>query len=238
MKTTLDSVYGGHVKLHQLVDSYRAGLDAVFLGSAINAKPGQSILDVGCGVGTALLCALHHQPEAQGFGVDITPEFCELAHQNATENGRVVTISEGDILKRPLPFAELTFDHVLTNPPYHDATEFTPSPKKLKSIASGEAINGMAGWLDYCIKRLKPRGQLTMIHRTDRLDEILHHLWGRVGEIEIIPLFTQKDLSKRALIRGRKDVRGGLTLRPGITVHDESGYTKNTSLILSGKLAL
>ncbi len=240
MQTTNDSLLAGKITIHQPADGYRAGLDAVFLGSAITSKPNQRILDVGCGVGTALMCALHHQPKAQGFGVDITPEFCALARRNSTENNHhesiPVSIVEGDIFTKPVPFQNEQFDHVITNPPYHELSGFTPSPHNLRSVAAGEVTNGLALWIDYCVRRLKPRGYFTMIHRADRLDAILHYLWGRVGEICVVPLFTHQKSAKRVLIRGRKDVKGGLTLTPGITIHNDDGsFTPAANRILSGE---
>lgn len=236
MQTTHNSLLAGKVTIHQPVDGYRAGLDAVFLGAAIASKTNDRILDVGCGVGAALVCALYHTPLAKGFGVDIMPEFCALAQKNTTENTPCVCIHTGDIFTKPAPFHDESFDHVMTNPPYHKSPGFTPSPCALRSVAAGEITNGLAMWIDYCVRRIKPRGHLTMIHRADRLDEILHCLWGRVGEIRIVPLFTQQDAAKRVLIQGRKDVKGGLTLMPGIVIHNHDGtYTSHATRILSGE---
>ena len=65
---TEDTVLGGKVQLRQTIGGYRAGLDAALLAAACDASEGQSVLDVGCGVGAALLAAAVRRPGA-GFAV-------------------------------------------------------------------------------------------------------------------------------------------------------------------------
>ncbi|USO01806.1 MAG: methyltransferase [Alphaproteobacteria bacterium] len=236
MNSSVDAVYEGKVILRQPMHSYRAGLDAAFLGASVHANPHERILDVGCGVGTALLCALYHQPHARGCGIEGTEIFATLAKENADTNNRICVIHHADIFTKPSVLGDQTFDHVITNPPYHSHEGCTPSPHALKAVAAGEPQNGLVPWLNYCIRRLKPRGHLTMVHRTDRLDEILAHLYGRMGEITLVPLFTQPTHAKRILIRARKNVCGGLTLCPGIHIHTKDGsYTPIARGILSGE---
>ncbi|MEO0916318.1 MAG: methyltransferase, partial [Pseudomonadota bacterium] len=57
MTATTDNAFlGGRLQVLQPAVGYRAGADPVLLAAAVDAGPGHSVLDVGCGVGTALLC--------------------------------------------------------------------------------------------------------------------------------------------------------------------------------------
>ena len=56
---TLDGFLNGELKIYQLKNGYRAGHDAVILASSINAKKGDSCLELGLGSGVASLCLAH-----------------------------------------------------------------------------------------------------------------------------------------------------------------------------------
>jgi tRNA1Val (adenine37-N6)-methyltransferase len=56
LPTTVDGFLGGKLQVEQPVSGYRAATDPVYLAAAVPAKAGQTVLDVGCGVGVASLC--------------------------------------------------------------------------------------------------------------------------------------------------------------------------------------
>ena len=66
-ETREDAFLGGRLTIRQPVRGYRAGADPVFLAAAVAAKPGERVLELGCGVGTALLCL-----GARVAGLDLT----------------------------------------------------------------------------------------------------------------------------------------------------------------------
>ncbi|MEO0665427.1 MAG: methyltransferase, partial [Pseudomonadota bacterium] len=71
---TLDAFLGGRVKAWQPRHGYRAGVDAVLLAAACPAKAGESVLELGCGVGVASLC-LAARTGAVPTGVEIQPAY-------------------------------------------------------------------------------------------------------------------------------------------------------------------
>ena len=52
---TRDAFLGGRLYLWQPRTGYRAGVDPVLLAASVPARRGESVLDLGCGVGTAAL---------------------------------------------------------------------------------------------------------------------------------------------------------------------------------------
>ena len=68
---TEDEFLGGQLRLLQPRHGYRAGMDAVLLAASVPAEPGQAVLDLGCGVGTAGLCLARRVEGLRITGVEL-----------------------------------------------------------------------------------------------------------------------------------------------------------------------
>jgi tRNA1(Val) A37 N6-methylase TrmN6 len=96
-------------------------------------------------------------------------------------------------------------------------------------------------WLDRCLKRLAPGGQLVLIHRADRLPAVLAALERATGRIEIIPLWpgANGQPAKRVIVRCRKGRRTPAALLPGLVLHEPTGkFTAVAEAILRGGAGL
>ena len=115
-----DAFLGGRLRLWQPLQGYRAAIDPVLLAAFVPARPGQRVLELGCGGGTAVLCLARRVPGLELHGVEIQPDYAELARRNAAENGLALRVHVGDVLDLPAGL-RLGFDQVLANPPFHAA---------------------------------------------------------------------------------------------------------------------
>jgi ubiquinone/menaquinone biosynthesis C-methylase UbiE len=78
-----------------------------------NLKPGESVLDIGCGTGTLAIAAKQRVgPTGRVYGVDASPEMLARATRKATRAGAEVVFQNG-VVER-LPFPEGQFDAVLS----------------------------------------------------------------------------------------------------------------------------
>jgi tRNA1(Val) A37 N6-methylase TrmN6 len=235
---TEDALLGGRVQLLQPARGYRVAIDAVLLAAAVDAVPGQRILDLGAGVGAVGLCLAARLAGCCVVGIELQPALAELAERNANLNGmadRVRTIIHD--LAKPLPDDLGRFDHVVTNPPYLAAAVADPSPDPSKALATVESSADLARWLAVATAAAEPAGTLLIIHRSDRLDEILGHL-GRLGWGDV----TVKRLppAARVLMRARRADRPTRHDAPPLTLHRPGGgYTDEAEAILrhAGPLA-
>jgi tRNA1(Val) A37 N6-methylase TrmN6 len=161
--TTLDSVLGGRVTLHQPAVGYRAAIDPILLAAACPAEPGERVVDLGCGVGTAALCLARRVANTQCIGVDLQPDLADLANRNAQENGLADRVSfiAGDILDRTLPIYARPADHVIVNPPYLKRGAATPSENPIKALANIEGEADLAAWVAAAAKATRPGGTVT-----------------------------------------------------------------------------
>ena len=220
---TEDFVLGGRVRLRQPARGYRAGVDAALLAAACDAGPGQRVLEAGCGPGGALLAAAVRRPKSLFTGLERAAEAWSLAQENVALNGLStrVTVIAGDVVQ---PFSRLKlapFDAVMANPPFFDdpAALRAPAPEKEEAwMAEG----GLAAWTEFLLKAAREDGTITLIHRADRLADILALLSPKAGSFQVRPIHPFVDqAAKRVLVRGVKTGKAPLKLLPPLILHEE-----------------
>lgn len=233
-----DHFLGGRVAALQPLEGYRSSTDAVFLAAAVPARAGQSVLDLGCGAGVAGLCLVARVPGVLVTGVEVQPDYAALA----ALNGLNVVIA--DLVDLPADLRAQSFDHVMANPPYFDPAD-TKAQDAGRDVAQRE-VTPLGLWIDCGLRRLAPRGLITLIHRTERLPEMLAALSGRAGEIRVLPLVPRTGrVAGRVIVQARKGARGPFCLLPGLIVHegpahdrDRDSFTPAASDILRGGKSL
>ena len=214
---THDGFLGGAVTITQPKRGYRAATDPVWLAAATTAKAGEAVLELGCGAGTAMIC-LAHRTGATVTGFEVQTAYADLARQNVAQNAIAGEVVEGDVSALPAELRARIFDHVIFNPPYFP-TDSVAAHDPGRDTAHREDTP-LAVWIDTALRRIKPKGTLTLIHRTERLDTILTELQGRAGSIQIRPIAAREGrVADRVLIRAVKTGRAPLALLPAIIVH-------------------
>ena len=233
---TNDYLLDKKVKIFQPVNGYRASTDAVLLSSLLNVKHhNENILDVGSGTGAISLCLSHRLQSFTPFitGVEIQPELAELSNLSAQANCfNQTNFLNVDISQKKLPISPVSFDHVITNPPYSLAD--MPSPNPSKSQAHNFQHLDLNTWIKFCLKMLKPFGWFYMINRAEAISEILTSLHKKSGNIKIIPIYSkQGQEAKRVMIMAQKDSKAPTSILSPFIVHqDDSQYTPEAQKIL------
>jgi tRNA1(Val) A37 N6-methylase TrmN6 len=147
---------------------------------------------------------------------------------------------DGNIFSLPSELRR-SFDHVFSNPPFHDSDGGNPPPNDGREIALHDR-GQFADWLKAGVKRVAPEGTFTVILRADRLSEALAALPDR--GLTVFPLWPREGApAKRVILQSRKNSRAPLSFLPGLVLHEADGrYTvaaqvilrDGTSLALSG----
>ena len=225
-----DEFLGGRLKILQPKSGFRAAIDSVLLPASLSAANGMRVLDAGAGAGVGALCLRARAPEFEVTAYEADAELVDLARESARRNDLPLDVQCRDLLcaregKR--------FDQVMTNPPYLDPARAQAPPDVGKARAHVESAS-LGDWLSACFALLEPKGYLTLIHRADRLPELLSLLEARAGDIAVFPLWPGEGKpARRVLVRARKDSRSPSRLLAGLMLHGVGErYTNEAEAIL------
>jgi tRNA1(Val) A37 N6-methylase TrmN6 len=231
---TADSLLDGAVVFYQPSEGYRAAIDPVLMAAAVPAV--DNVLDLGCGAGAAALCLAKRVPGCQVTGLEIDPALVTLARTNAAENGfgGRMEIVLGNVVAPPEALHNRLFDAVMLNPPHRARGTGTASAQSAKQRANEEEDADLAAWVGAALSFLAHKGTVVILHRADRLPEVIALLESRCGETEIVPLWPKAGrAAKRVIVRARKGVRAGCSLWPGLILHESDGrYTAAADSVL------
>tara|TARA_R110002020_G_scaffold104547_22_gene244564 strand:- start:1121 stop:1903 length:783 start_codon:yes stop_codon:yes gene_type:complete len=222
-----DAFLGGALKLLQPRRGYRAGVDPLLLAAAVPATRGQSVLELGCGAGAAILSLGSRVPGLSLTGVEVQDPYADLARRNAARNGLEIEVHTADLAALPRPLKARSFDHVIANPPYFRAGAHLPADDAGRAMALGDTAP-LPLWIEVAARRLKPRGYLHLINRTDRLPEMLAVGTAHLGSIEALPLSARLGRAPELVIlRMRKDGRAPFRLHAPVILHDGDRHVQD-----------
>ena len=221
-----DRLLDGVGRLRQPREGYRAAIDPVFLAASVPARRGERVLELGVGSGAAALCLARRVPGCAVVGLERMRAVAALAARNAALNGMEdrIEIVTGDLLDPPATVKAQRFDHVMANPPYLPPGRADRRTVSARDASDVEGNADLRAWVDCALRRVRPRGTVTFIHRADRLDAILAALEGRAGGIVVVPLWPKAGVAaKRVIVRARKGMATPLVLTAGLVLHEADG---------------
>ena len=217
------------------------GIDSVLLSDfAKNIKRGSKVLDLGTGTGIIpiLLCGKTELKEV--IGVEIQKEVSNMAKRSSILNNlqdRFKVINE-NILSLNNLYKKQTFDVIVTNPPYKRKSTGIVNEEEKKIISRHETTANLEDFIKISRDLLKDKGEFYMVHRPERLVDILSLL--RYYKIEPKEIrFVYSNINKQPkliLIKGIKNAKPFLKVNKNLYIYDENGnYTKEILEIYNKK---
>ena len=232
MEVLNDLVGYKNMKIYQNTDWFSFSLDSVLLPNFVTLRKNvKNIIDLGTG-NAPIPLILTTRTNAKITAVEIQKDVYELAKKTVELNkldDRIELINI-DILDLKSIYESDSFDVVVSNPPYFKLNESSNVNDDIhKIIARHEKCLNLEQ-LAYMAKYLlKNNGVFAMIHRTDRLIEIINVLSKNNLQVKKLRFIYPKEdtESNMVLVEATKNGNVGLKLLPPLYVHDEDGnYTE------------
>ena len=235
MNTNLESIIpllNKNLKIIQRSDYFNFSIDSLLISEFVNIqKSTKKILDLGTG-NAAIPLFLSKKTSAKIYGIEIQEISYKLALRNININdlNEQIYIIYDNMKNYSNYFNMGAFDIVISNPPFFKINENTNFLNELKqlSIARHEVEINLEELIKIASELVKDRGYFYLVHRADRLSEILSNLIKYRFEAKKIKFCytTKYKNAKIVLIEAIKNGKTGLTILPPLIINKENGeYT-------------
>lgn len=236
---TLDTLFGGRLKIIQKKEGYRFSIDALLLAAFAQARPQDQIIDLGTGCGIIPLILAYQKKGQKIIGVEIQPSLADLARRNVLLNnfGEQIEIWEKDFKELPQENRREFFDLVITNPPYRRLGAGRLNPHPEKAIARHEIKATLPDILQIAHYILKEKGRLTIIYPARRVVDLLQELHQKHLEPKKVQ-FVHSRLDEEArlvLVEALKEGRVQAEILPPFILYTAKGeYSPEAQKIIQG----
>lgn len=236
----LDDLICSGYKIIQSKEGFCFSIDSVLLANFAYAQRNDIAIDLGTGSGVIAILMAAKYPLKYIYGVEIQGDVAKRAMRSVMVNRLEdrVGIMHHDIKNLSNHFTRSFFDIVVTNPPYIELGKGLVNPDSTKAISRHEIKVNLKDIITTSSYLLKDKGKFFMVHRPERLCDIMFIM--RTYEIEPKRIrLVHPRIDKRpsaVLVEGLKGgERGMVVLEPLIVYKDDGQYTPEIYNIYFGK---
>ncbi len=215
------------LRLIQNPEGFCFGVDAVILAAFADVKRDHKVLDIGTGTGIIPILLAGKTGAASITGLEIQENMAEMAARsvklNSLENR--VNIVCGDVKKYGEYFAKSSFNVIVTNPPYTNKGCGLVNPHDSKAISRHEILCSLEDVVNAAAAMLVPGGQLAMVHRPERLADIICCMRSCGIEPKYLRMVHPKPFKKPTmiLIKGNRGGKPELKVMEPLYVYNLDG---------------
>ncbi|MBQ7140753.1 MAG: tRNA1(Val) (adenine(37)-N6)-methyltransferase [Bacilli bacterium] len=212
----------------QDTDYFNFSLDSVLLPNFVTLnKNTKNIIDF-CTGNAPIPLILSTKTDAKITGVELQKEIYDLAIESIQINNleNKINIINADVKDLDKMFENESFDIITCNPPYFKYTENSNINKNdIKTLARHEVTLNLNDIFKVSKKLLKNNGVIALVHRPERLVEIIAAMKENNIEPKRLQFIypNENKESNMILIEGRKNGNPGLKVLKPLYVHNEHG---------------
>ena len=221
-----------NLKIYQDTNMFNFSLDSVLLSNFVTLNKNISnIMDIGTG-NAVIPLILSTKTKAKIIGIEIQKDVSELAIESVKYNNleNQIQIINEDVKVSYIKYNSDSFDVITCNPPFfkiYNKSKINNSD--YKTIARHEVCLNLDEIMKISSKLLKNNGVVAIVHRPERLVDIIMTMKKyNIEPKKIQYVYPKHDREANILlVEGRKNGKEGLEVLSPLYAHDEKGnYTK------------
>ena len=228
----IDDLEFKNLKIIQNKDGFCFGIDSVLLSDfAKDIRNNSKVIDLGTGTGilTILLCGKTNLYKI--YGIEIQADVAKMAEKSVKLNNleNKIEIINSNIKDIENILEKGKFDAIVTNPPYKKINSGIINENEKKLISRHEITASLEDFIKVSFRMLKDKGSLYMVHRPERLVDIISTLRTNKLEPKVIRMVYSNIKSKPVLvlIKAVKNGKEFLKCEEPLFIYDENGnYTE------------
>ena len=220
-----------NLKIYQNTEMLKFSLDSVLLANFVTINPStKKILDIGTG-NAIIPLILSTKTKSNITGIEIQDEVATLALKSVKINKleQQINIINDDVNEYASKSETEIYDIITCNPPFFKLNDNSIlNESKYKQIARHEINLNLEKLIKVSKKLLKNNGKLAIVHRPERLLEIIENMKQNNIEPKRICFIYPKinSESNMLLIEGIKNGKSGIKILPPIYIHNlDNSYT-------------
>lgn len=228
------------LKIIQNEKGFCFGMDSVLLSDfAKNMKNNSTVLDLGTGTGIIpiLLCGKTNLKKV--VGIEIQKDVANMAKRSSQLNNLQdrFEVVNTNIIDLKNIYEKQSFDVIVTNPPYKKENTGITNENEAKLISRHEITANLEDFISISKDLLKDKGEFYMVHRPERLVDILSLMRKYKIEPKILK-FVSPNKNKEPnliLVKGIKNANSFLRVEKNLYVYNEEGKYTNEILKIYNK---
>lgn len=238
---TIEDLQYKNLKIIQNKEGFRFGIDAVILaGFAKNGINKSKVLDIGTGTGIISILLAEKTDLQEIIAIDVQKEVCEMARRSVKLNKleNKIKIVNQNIKEIEEILEKNSIDVVITNPPYQKKETGITSENEKEKISRHEILCTLEDICKATKHVLKPNGKMYLIHRPERLADIIYSLKNNGLEPKEMKFVEPRSGEKPNLVL-IKAVKGGksfLKVHKPLIVYEKNGEYTNEILQIYDKI--
>ncbi len=218
------------LKIIQNINHFCFGTDAVLLASYADIKPNMRVLDLCSGNGIIPILLAAKTAASHITGIEFFEEHVQMAKRSVALNDleHKIDFVTGDIKEIRTLVTCGSFDYLTVNPPYKPLQSGYQNQNDMKTAARHEVLCTLDDVLGAARFALKSGGKMAMVHRADRLADVIYGMKSYHIEPKKLTMVSarKEEKPKLILIEGISDGKSGITVTAPLFIYDDDGnYT-------------
>lgn len=234
----LDDLEYGNLKIIQDKNGYCFSTDAILLANFVKAKKGSKIIDIGCGSGVISILLSKKTNAEKIYGVELQEKVANLAKRNVLLNNlENVEIINEDIVNVDKIITKGSIDVICCNPPYFKKDSGDVSTNETIRLSRQESSASLEDIISSASSLLKFGGNFYMIHKAERMCDVIHSMMSNNIMPKKITLVYPKNTkaADTVIVQGQKGGASGVLIDE-LIVYNDDGTMTDRAKVLYNKL--